>query len=311
MRDVFTRRELLSRDELQQLSTRSDWRGGWQFARHLLALCGSGALVGYTLGSVWVLPAWTVHGILLNFLFSALHETVHRTAFHSRRANRAVAWICGLAVNLPPRYFRCFHFDHHRYTQDPDRDPELLGGAAKPASAAQYVDFLFGIRRVWWQEIKTRVRHALGRIEEPFIPASARAAITAEARSFLALYGGVALFSVALGRADALYFWIIPLLIGRPFLSAFLLAEHGGCEPGAENMLANTRTTLTNPLVRALAWNMPYHVEHHLFPGVPFHALHRVYERVRPQHRFLSHGYLGFQTAYLRQTATPSESPPV
>lgn len=38
-------------------------------------------------------------------------------------------------------------------------------------------------------------------------------------------------------------------------------------------MFLNTRTTLTTRVVRFLAWNMPYHAEHHAMPSVPFHKL--------------------------------------
>jgi len=65
---------------------------------------------------------------------------------------------------------------------------------------------------------------------------------------------------------------MLPALLGQPFLRLYLLAEHGRCPPVA-NMLENTRTTLTNRAVRFLAWNMPYHIEHHSAPNVPFHKL--------------------------------------
>jgi fatty acid desaturase len=47
-------------------------------------------------------------------------------------------------------------------------------------------------------------------------------------------------------------------------------------------MLKNSRTTRSLALVRRLAWNMPYHAEHHAYPWLPFHALpaaHRLLER--------------------------------
>jgi Na+-transporting NADH:ubiquinone oxidoreductase subunit F len=35
----------------------------------------------------------------------------------------------------------------------------------------------------------------------------------------------------------------------------------------------NCRTVYMNPIHRFLYWNMNYHVEHHMFPLVPYHAL--------------------------------------
>ena len=78
--------------------------------------------------------------------------------------------------------------------------------------------------------------------------------------------------SLWLQTAVLLWVWIIPALLGQPFLRLYLLAEHGCCAFVA-NMFENSRTTFTGPLVRFLAWNMPYHAEHHAFPTVPFYRL--------------------------------------
>ena len=113
------------------LAARSDRRGLMQLTGHLGALLTSGLLLAQASGSLWLALAMPLHAILLTFLFAPLHETIHRTAFRSRRLNDATAWLCGLALALPPEYFRAFHFAHHRHTQDPARDPELA--EPKPA----------------------------------------------------------------------------------------------------------------------------------------------------------------------------------
>ena len=35
-----------------------------------------------------------------------------------------------------------------------------------------------------------------------------------------------------------------------------------------------------NPVCRFLYWNMNYHVEHHMFPMVPYHALPALHEEI-------------------------------
>lgn len=35
-----------------------------------------------------------------------------------------------------------------------------------------------------------------------------------------------------------------------------------------------------NPLFRFLYWNMNYHVEHHMYPMVPYHALPMLHEAI-------------------------------
>lgn len=81
--------------------------------------------------------AMVPQGILLVFLFTTLHETIHQTAFKSERLNTLVATFCGVIIFLPPTYFRHFHFAHHRHTHDPEKDPELA--TPKPYSFATYL----------------------------------------------------------------------------------------------------------------------------------------------------------------------------
>lgn len=117
---------------LGSLTQRSDAAGFAQLAGHFAALVATGYLISSSIGTYWLPLALLVHGFVLVFLFAPLHETIHRTAFRSRWVNTAVSWFCGAALMLPPDYFRAFHFTHHRYTQNPERDPEL--GYAKPSS---------------------------------------------------------------------------------------------------------------------------------------------------------------------------------
>lgn len=92
--------------------------------------------------------------------------------------------------------------------------------------------------------------------------------------------------------------WLLPVLLGQPALRLFLLAEHGDC-PQVANMFENTRTTFTTAVVRFLAWNMPYHVEHHVYPAVPFHQLPQLHQRMRDELRVTADGYAAFAKAYL------------
>ena len=77
---------------------------------------------------VWALPLIVAQSYFVAFLFMVVHETAHKTAFRSRALNLAVGHLSSFAIGLPYEYYCLFHWDHHRYTQDPDRDPELLVG---------------------------------------------------------------------------------------------------------------------------------------------------------------------------------------
>jgi fatty acid desaturase len=65
------------------------------------------------------------------------------------------------------------------------------------------------------------------------------------------------------------------------------------------NMFENTRTTFTTALMRFVAWNMPYHVEHHVYPAVPFHQLPALHGLMKGELRVTAEGYTAFTRDYL------------
>jgi fatty acid desaturase len=279
----------LDRETLRRLSRRSNARGALQLFAHLALLCVTGTIVWSARGGWLIVPAVVLHGIALNFLFCPLHETTHWTAFASRRLNAVVGWMCGFLLLLPPQFFRQFHFAHHRFTQNPAHDPEL----AQPAmeTGGSYLWRATGLPN-WRRRLATTLRHALtGKVSEPFVPQRMHATIVREARTFWIGYVSVLALSLISRRSDALIYWIFPVLAGQPFLRLYLMAEHTGCALG-DNVFDNTRTTYTNRVVRVLAWQMPYHVEHHCFPSIPFHSLARVNVLIRARIAVTAPGYL-------------------
>jgi fatty acid desaturase len=250
------------------LSRPADGPGLRRLAGHLALLAATGAAV-LALPGWWALPALLAHGVALVFLFAAMHESTHRTAFATRRLNDAVAWGAGLLLLLPPRAFRYYHFAHHRHTQDPERDPELA--TPKPATLGAYLWRLTGLP-TWRAQGAALLGAASGQPLPAHVPPRGEGPVRAEARLFLGLYAGVAGLSLAAGSVLALWLWAVPVLLGQPFLRAYLLAEHTAC-PLVPDMLVNTRTTFTHRAVRWLAWEMPWHTAHHAAPTVPFHRL--------------------------------------
>ena len=279
---------LLSPEEIVRFTRRSNTKGLARLAAHLAALALTGALLALTQGSGWMVAALWLHGVVLVFLFAPLHETIHYTAFASRWINRRVADVIGFLLLLPSRYFRAFHLTHHQYTQNPERDPELA--SPKPATLGELLLAVSGLP-LWRERVTTLLRHAGGRVDEPFIEPARRRQIVWEARAHVALYVGAGAASVALASDILLWYWVVPALLAQPMLRIFLLAEHTGC-PLVPDMLRNSRTTHTNALVRFLAWNMPYHSEHHTYAAVPFHALPDLHERLKDRIAVQSPGYV-------------------
>jgi len=211
-----------------------------------------------------------------------LHEATHRTAFESRWANEVLAWITGFLTLRPPIYYLVYHFPHHHYTGDPKRDPELMDSLIdlKLNSLKHYIIYITGLP-FWVDRFLTNFRLITGTVTEPWVKLEKnKRGIVFEARYLTVLYFLVALQQYYSGSTFVWYYWILPTILAQPFLRFYLITEHTGCQT-TTNMIHNTRTTYTNWFYRKLAWNMPWHAEHHAFPQVPFHALEKVHELVK------------------------------
>jgi fatty acid desaturase len=281
------RRPLVAPRDLKALSARSDRRGLGHLGGHLAAIGCAMALVIAARGGWAIWPAMAVLGVLEVALFTPLHESTHRTPFRSLPLNRAVGWLAGFVLILPPEGFRLFHLAHHRHTQDPAQDPELFG--ARPLTRRRYLWLLTGLP-YWSGQTRGLLETAAGRVDQPWIPPASRTAVVREARLYLAAYIVLVALSLALHTALPLILWMVPALLGQPVLRAVLMAEHKGC-PENDDRMANTRTTLAGRAFGLLFWNANLHIEHHYAPGVPFHALPKLHALLRPHLRSLDSGY--------------------
>lgn len=273
MEGFIGRRDLLTREQLQSLSAKSDVRGIRQIASHGLALAASTALLAVTWGSWWALPVFLVQGALLNWLYCAQHELSHGTVFRTRWLNEWLGRLIGFIQLYPRDFDRIQHFGHHRHTGDWEKDPELY---RDPYELRHYLVWFAGIS--YWQSRVSRLfRLVQGRVVEPYIREDEKPLVIREARWHVALYAAIAGLSLMAGSWAALIYWIGPMLATKWAYMLQGTIKHLG-RPHSDNLFENTRTARTGWLFHWLGWNMQYHTAHHLFPSVPFHrlpALHR------------------------------------
>ncbi len=289
-------RGLLGIVDLRTIGQRSDLRGALQVAAHLLCVVATGTLVWLSLPFWFLLiPAMLLHGLTLVSMFAPMHECTHRTAFASPALNEAVGWVAGVVSFYNSTFYRYFHAWHHRYTQDPARDPELMFPRAKDLPA-----YLREISTVgfWYRRVVDYARLALGLARLPFVPDSARRRIVVSVSCQWLIYLAAAV-SIALGYRVALYFWFLPSLLAMPLMRAYLVTEHTLCSRD-QNGLTNTRTTLAAFPIRLLMWNMPFHAEHHLFPAVPFHRLPALHATIGDRFAHVAPSYVATHRAIIR-----------
>jgi fatty acid desaturase len=288
---------VLSTQELRALQGRSD-RAGWQrLGIHVVLLAATGWLVAMASGR-WVVPAVFVLGLVQVALFAPAHETMHQTAFASRRSNAVVGWLTSCPSLLNWHFYTAYHLAHHRHTQVPGMDPELM--MTPPVSVRGYVRRVLGVP--FWA-LRLRVAWDCWRGDlaaYPFVSEAAAPKIIRSVRWMTVVMAGGAVGAALLwGWATPLLYWIGPQLLGQPPLRAYLLAEHTGCSED-RNGLTNTRTTLTWAPVRLLMWDMPFHAEHHLFPSIPFHRLADAHALLRGKLGVVQAGYVRWNVGFVR-----------
>jgi len=277
--------------EKSRLTALSNARGLAHLAGHLGLIVVLGGLIAAGV------PGWPLllvpQGIALVFLFTLEHECTHRTPFATPALSDLVGRACGFVLILPFEWFRYFHLAHHRWTNIAGQDPELDG--PKPETLRQWLIHVSGLP-YWAAMAKTTAALAMGGGAARYLPGPALPRIRAEARWMIL---GYALVAASLAASPLLFWvWLLPALLGQPFLRLYLLAEHGDC-PQVANMFENSRTTFTTAALRFLAWNMPFHAEHHTYPAVPFHRLPALHQKMQDHLRVTATGYAAFTRAYL------------
>jgi fatty acid desaturase len=270
MEDWISRKDLIDARRLKALSQRSDALAWLQVLSQFAALGVTGYGIYALWGTAWVVIPFLAHGaILWGFTYAGQHELVHLMVFRSRACNDFFGHLASFLRIYPNSYQRFLHFTHHRHTKIAGLDPELL--AQKPWTIWGYLNFLAG-PSYWIGQVRITVGHALGQAPEPFLKEKERRIVIREARLYLLGYALIAALSVTFQTWAAVIYWWGPILAATPFYRFYTAAEHHG-RPNRPSVIENTRTTRAGPILRWLMWQMPYHTEHHLFPGVPFHKL--------------------------------------
>ncbi|HID67897.1 MAG TPA: rhizopine catabolism protein [Roseibacterium sp.] len=304
MEASFSRRKLLTPVELRTLSERSDLRGGLQMASHLGMIAIVAVLHAVTMGTAWVWLTGLALGVLLNFLYAAQHELSHATVFKTRKLNEVFGRLIGFIQIFPRDFDQIMHFAHHQYTQNWERDGELV---REPYTLTSYLVWLTGIT-YWRNRIVGTLRRARGIILEPYIRVEEEARVIREARLHLLGYVLIAVISVLTGSWAALTYWLLPMIVTKPIHQLQNTIEHLGLSH-EDDIFENTRSTRANALQQWLCWQMPYHTAHHAFPAVPFWKLHdlntRIEEKAGEVHRM---GWIEFQIEVIGKLRAKDES---
>ncbi len=272
----------IPRKEMKQLMQRSDGPAIRDTLLWIALILGSAGGAIWFWGTWWCVPFFFVYGVLYGSSSdSRWHECGHGTAFRTRWMNDAVYQVASFMLMRNPVNWRWSHARHHTDTIIVGRDAEIA--VMRPPDLLRAVLAFTGILDFRYA-LPGLVRNAFGNLsadEKSYIPETEWPKAVAAARWHVAVYAA----TIAL----AAYTWsFLPLmLIGLPRIYGSWhmvmtgLLQHIGLADNVTDHRLNSRTVLMNPVSRWIYWNMNYHVEHHMFPMVPYHALPKLHDMIK------------------------------
>ncbi len=274
----------IDRGLLKRLSQRSNWHGLACLAYFCALLGITAALALVSVGTWWSIPAFFFYGSIWVFATSVVHETSHGTPFRNRALNETVLFVFGFMVQQTPCLLRFVHTRHHSRTAIVGDDPEII--LTNPMTWKDFVvKELIDIGSIWYFTKATTLLavHRPGNDATGCIPAEKMHQAFIEAQVYLLAYLAVITWSIATQSWLPVTMLVLPRVFGAPAHGVILATQHFGMAQNIKDHRHTTRTMTVSPLLRLLYWNMNYHIEHHMFPQVPFHALPALHRAIKDQ----------------------------
>lgn len=290
-------RDVLSREEVAELTRKSDLRGAWAIAQVWLVVAATFALLAaFPNPLTFVLAVFILGGQQLGCAVLT-HEAAHTTLFKTRWMNEKLTdWLVARPIWTDVKRYRQHHMGHHAHTGTDD-DPDMSLVHPFPGSRAS-------LRRKLSRDLSGRsgIRRVIGLIGMDlgilkYTVAAEVERLPQEGRTWrdylrdgLCHMGPVILANGVLAGVLAAFgaLWVYSAWVVA-YLTTFSLyvrirsiAEHA-CTEGGPEVLNNTRTTHANWLARLTVapFQVNYHVEHHLMASVPHYRLRKLHRKLR------------------------------
>ena len=223
-----------------------------------------------------VLPLWAAFPIAtLNMALvylpthEAQHDIIARPGTKLRWLNELVGHATSWMLIFPFQVLRITHLDHHRHTNDPERDVDIGTKAPGPWHAI-------------WNAVQGRqpgnqrnhdYAAALIRAGRPELLLLS----LAYKIGFIAVLGALAWNGYAL---EALFLWWLPYQIAITYIVFFLswAPHHPGTEQGRYRNTRSWKSKVGN----LGSMGMQFHIIHHLHPYIPLHLTPAAYWEMKP-----------------------------
>jgi Na(+)-translocating NADH:ubiquinone oxidoreductase F subunit len=299
------------RDQMRELLVRKNGPAVRDTLIWISLIIGSGYLVFLFWGTWFVIFPYLVYSALYaSTSDSRWHESSHGTAFKTDWMNNVLYEIASFMVFRQSTVWRWSHTRHHSDTIIRGRDPEIA--VPRPPDIRGIILTFFGISAAI-PESKRLFKHAFGKIDQQvatYLPRSEYGKVFLKARIYLLIFLTVIFLSVFFKTFLPIMFIGLPTLVGSWLMPIYGFTQHAGLQENVLDHRLNCRTVYMNRINRFLYWNMNYHVEHHMFPLVPYHALPALHQAMKddcpPHYKGIIAAFKELIPAVLRQVKDPT-----
>lgn len=238
-----------------------------------------------------------ISGVILSFSdqTSVAHQFQHNNCFTSRKINQFFYKFLMFYSLTNWFYNKLSHINHHKYALVEDKDDEFPFEKLDLLSLFQLLTFNF---IVFFRRIKILFINSLGKFPMTNTNKSSNEILRDEIKSCARLILAGHFFLIAFFYySNILYLYLIIILsqfVFNFFKDICLRTQHYGLKHNTDNVLENTRSLETNKIIKFLMWNDNCHVEHHLYPSVPFYNLPKLRKFIGPKNIPTRYGLINF-----------------
>lgn len=216
---------------------------------------------------LYLIAAASLHGISL-----FTHEAVHGVLSRNKVLNRVFGIACAMPVLQNYSAYKVLHLRHHKH----------LGHEGDPDHYDNYTRWTWLVFSMHW--LRLIVGYPIYIVMIPIL--GFRQGNQSDRHWIV---GEVILLFVLIGLAVwlipwpvILHAWLIPMIMINTMVNIRGMSQHTFLEE-PDDPVRGTRSILTNPVTEFFMCNENYHLEHHLFPRVPWYNLKRLHGAVRDQ----------------------------
>ena len=301
----------------KQLSSRRAWPTGGAIAGNWLA-------IAVCMAGLFAFP-WYLHPVFLvliaarqHALLILMHDASHFLFCRSKALNDLISDVfCGFPFGVTTRTYRDNHVRHHGHLNT-GADPDLVRTVGPDS---HYEEWLFPMP--YYRLFSFFAKDVLGRGFRDLFKALREIALKPVKSQyrwpalvqvvFLASVSALLYFSPV--RWVFVYGWMVPMLALLPaILRLRSLAEHYAIP--RQSILSGSRTVTAKWFERFLIapHNVSLHLEHHLFPYVPWHRLPELHNRLMQVEEYRSNahvngGYLVGSNSVLTDVSSVVDDP--